>query len=689
MYERAGYRASGPRGWADSGDGAALGLATPVAVGLSVGLLLLSGMFSGLTLGLMGLEKNNLHVLAEGGEEQERKWARAILPIRERGNLLLCTLLLGNTLVNSLLSILTAGVLSGPVGAVVSTCIIMTFGEIIPQSLCTRFGLMIGANTIYVTKAFIFLLFPVAYPISVVLDAVLGKEVGNMYSADELKHFIAIHVNDPEGQKESGLTADDQRMISGVLDYKDRAVRDVMTTLDKVFMLEQSVKLNFENMLEIYKPGYTRIPVYDNNVNRIVGILFTKDLILVDPDDEIEIKTLMSFQGVNVKRVIDSTPLNEVFRMFKASNTHIMIAVSIPGSEGVMAVGGTPSVNFSLQAEMTVSGIITLEDVLEEVIKAEIVDESDMFESNMQDKRVARARKADIHRYYNLFSHRFRLAQRLSEAEVKAISAYLTHNVPAFHAVARDEAALRELILAAEIIDTAWPEARSTPTGESGASDLAAATGPKSRGAASTPVALYVAGKSSDFFTLIIQGKVVVTSGREKFPSQMPPWTTLGQRSLVQPMAEEYVPDFSASTSGHCRVVRIRRHQFHGLLQLQEQQLSPFQGGGRSYRGRLSASSMSPSSSYPNLERMQGGFAGEGEGGEMDLGSEPGQGQGGSGGGRGGGGGGGGAQSFREGAGTPGAGGITPFADERPALPPLNIVSSQLPEDGAAPLKLS
>ena len=86
------------------------------------------------------------------------------------------------------------------------------------------------------------------------------------------------------------------------------------------------------------------------------------------------------------------------------------------------------------------------------------------------------------------------------------------------------------------------------------------AIGPKSRGGALIPLELYTAGQSSDFFTLIIQGKVVVTSGREKFPSQMPPWTTLGQRILVLPMAEEYVPDFSAVTSGHCRVVRIRRH---------------------------------------------------------------------------------------------------------------------------------
>ena len=63
-------------------------------------LLLLSGLFSGLTLGLMSLDMVSLEILAEGGEEQERECAKQILPIRAKGNLLLCTLLLGNTMVN-------------------------------------------------------------------------------------------------------------------------------------------------------------------------------------------------------------------------------------------------------------------------------------------------------------------------------------------------------------------------------------------------------------------------------------------------------------------------------------------------------------------------------------------------------------------------------------------------------------
>jgi metal transporter CNNM len=63
-------------------------------------LLLLSGLFSGLTLGLMSLDMVSLEILAEGGEEQERECAKKILPIRAKGNLLLCTLLLGNTMVN-------------------------------------------------------------------------------------------------------------------------------------------------------------------------------------------------------------------------------------------------------------------------------------------------------------------------------------------------------------------------------------------------------------------------------------------------------------------------------------------------------------------------------------------------------------------------------------------------------------
>ena len=73
---------------------------TSLNIVLACCLLVLSGLFSGLTLGLMSLDMVSLEILAEGGEEQEREFAKKILPVRAKGNLLLCTLLLGNTMVN-------------------------------------------------------------------------------------------------------------------------------------------------------------------------------------------------------------------------------------------------------------------------------------------------------------------------------------------------------------------------------------------------------------------------------------------------------------------------------------------------------------------------------------------------------------------------------------------------------------
>ena len=118
-----------------------LDLPFPVAVSLVAVLLCLSGLFSGLTLGLMSLDRLNLQVIEKGGDAKERKWAATIRPLRDQGNLLLCTLLLGNTLVNSLISILLDSVTQGMVAVLVATFVILIFGEIIPQAICVRFGL--------------------------------------------------------------------------------------------------------------------------------------------------------------------------------------------------------------------------------------------------------------------------------------------------------------------------------------------------------------------------------------------------------------------------------------------------------------------------------------------------------------------------------------------------------------------
>jgi metal transporter CNNM len=148
---------------------------------------MLSGTFSGLNLGLLGLDVKNLELITKGpfnneDEELDSRRALAILPLRKRGNLLLCTILLGNVTVNSALAILMGDLTSGVMGLIISTGIITIFGEIIPQAVCSRYALIMGANTTWIIYFFMFVTFPISFPISAILDKVLGEEVGNILS---------------------------------------------------------------------------------------------------------------------------------------------------------------------------------------------------------------------------------------------------------------------------------------------------------------------------------------------------------------------------------------------------------------------------------------------------------------------------------------------------------------------------
>lgn len=137
-------------------------------------LLSLSGLFSGLNLGLMSLTPDDLLVIQEAGTESDRKYARKIYPVRRKGNFLLCTILLGNVLVNSTATILLDMLVSGGLAVAGATLAIVIFGEIIPQAICSRHGLEIGSRTIGLTRLFMYLTIPIAYPLSKLLDIILG-----------------------------------------------------------------------------------------------------------------------------------------------------------------------------------------------------------------------------------------------------------------------------------------------------------------------------------------------------------------------------------------------------------------------------------------------------------------------------------------------------------------------------------
>jgi len=162
-----------------------------------IALATLSGTFSGLNLGLLGLDVKHLVLLTKGPfnneqEAQDARYAEKILPIRRRGNLLLCTILFGNVTVNSALSIFMGDLTSGTMGLILSTAIITIFGEILPQAVFARYALIVGANTTFIVYFFMALTFPVSFPISAILDKVLGEEVGNILTKNQMKRMFEM-----------------------------------------------------------------------------------------------------------------------------------------------------------------------------------------------------------------------------------------------------------------------------------------------------------------------------------------------------------------------------------------------------------------------------------------------------------------------------------------------------------------
>ena len=134
--------------------------------------------------------------------------------------------------------------------------LIVIFGEIVPQAACQRYSLEVGSTMAPVMRVVMYLLFPVAYPLSKGLDFALGEELATTYSSSEMIKLLQIHVN------EQIIDSDTATAMKGALKYKDMTVKEVMTPLANVFMLSAEERLNFETIAKIFKTGYSRIPVY-------------------------------------------------------------------------------------------------------------------------------------------------------------------------------------------------------------------------------------------------------------------------------------------------------------------------------------------------------------------------------------------------------------------------------------------
>ncbi|WP_027392458.1 CNNM domain-containing protein [Aquimarina latercula] len=309
-------------------------------------LVILSGSFSGLTLGFFSLNITSL----ERKIKLKDKRAIKVYPIRKRGNLLLCTLLIGNVAVNSAAAIFLGEIASGLIAGIISTVLIVIFGEIIPQAVFSRFALSLGAKTVWLVKIFIFLLYPVAYPLSLLLDKMLGEELQTVWSKREIKEIIKHH----EENEDSDIDKDEERILIGALSFSETTALHIMTPKPVLYTLEKGTLLDQNKLIEIREKGFTRIPVYDTTEDNVIGILYSKDLIGIVEEGKIVGDYLTNKNPIMVKETIQ---LDALMNHFIKQKMHLALVFNTFG---------------------TFIGVVTLEDIIEEIIKVEIVDEADL-----------------------------------------------------------------------------------------------------------------------------------------------------------------------------------------------------------------------------------------------------------------------------------------------------------------------
>ncbi|KAK9990840.1 hypothetical protein SO802_025825 [Lithocarpus litseifolius] len=410
-------------------------------------LVLFAGLMSGLTLGLMSMSLVELEVLVKSGTPSDRKHAAKILPVVRRQHLLLCTLLICNAVAMETLPIFLDSLVTAWGAIVISVTLVLLFGEILPQAVCTRYGLAIGAAVAPFVQILVWICFPVAYPISKLLDRFLGKDHDALYRRAELKTLVDLHSN--EAGKGGELTRDETMIIAGALELTKKTARDAMTPISKTFAIDINAKLDRDLMKLILEKGHSRVPVYYEQPINIIGLILVKNLLTVHPADEVparnvtirkilsKMTTVMLFVNQLTEKVSENMPLYVLLNEFQKGHSHMAVVVgehdnqieqpstenptdvrevrvdihverhpqekslksrialkklkSLPMNRGlsktkskkwskdfqpeVLHINDELLPNFSEEGEAI--GIITLEDVIEEVLQEEIYDETD------------------------------------------------------------------------------------------------------------------------------------------------------------------------------------------------------------------------------------------------------------------------------------------------------------------------
>ncbi|HXR50118.1 MAG TPA: CNNM domain-containing protein [Verrucomicrobiae bacterium] len=308
-------------------------------------LIIFSAVCSGLNIAVMSLDLADLRRKAKLGN----RGAKRVLPLRKQAHLTLASILLSNVAAVSATSLVLDQRLNGWLAGLLGTLLIVIFGEVMPQALFSKNPLAWSSRFAPVLQAMIVVTYIVSKPLQVLLDHLFPHERAKLQTRHELGLMINEHLSDDSSE----LDEDEVEIMRGALQLSEKRVRDIMTDIRHTYWLGLDTALDGQKIDEIKAVGYSRIPIFDHALKECYGLLLMKDLVDIDFDERTLLVRDLLLRPT--KLVGSMTALDTMFRKFIAASTHL-----IP-----------------IEKDEEIIGIVTIEDLIEEIIGHEIQDETD------------------------------------------------------------------------------------------------------------------------------------------------------------------------------------------------------------------------------------------------------------------------------------------------------------------------
>ena len=314
----------------------------------------LSGFFSGLEVALVGVRKSKVVQLFNEG----KKGSKALHKLKMNPSWMMSSVNLGNNLVNVGASALATSVairLFGNDGLGIAvgvmTFLILVFGEITPKTYCNANSTKVALRYAPVLLAFSYAFYPVVKFFEVITRGVV-KITGSSHTPPPITEEEIKGVID-QGLAEKALEKEEMELVHGALNFDDTVIRSVMTPRTKMFTLNAKMLL-FEALPQINKSGHSRIPIFGETRDDIVGFIHARDVLKeLEKDNKVVILEQIARKPVFASQ---EKMVSSLLKEMKGRKTHMAIVVDEHGG---------------------VEGLVTLEDLLEEIV-GEIEDETDL-----------------------------------------------------------------------------------------------------------------------------------------------------------------------------------------------------------------------------------------------------------------------------------------------------------------------